>query len=230
MKFRDIIGAVCLLGVFMLPARAAISFGHIDDFNDGTTRGWGRPAFHTNATDQGISGVPGDHALSVVASGIQDQTGSRFTVYNRSSEWTGDYMAAGVGRISGSFKNDGNEDLEIRIALSSIGGNASADPSITWFSTIASQTLPANGQWMQLEFNIGTNDLVKVSAGLDSVTDVLQLVREIRILASDIPEYRGQTQEVTVLIDNLRAVPEASSGMLLFLGVAALLRYARRVS
>ncbi|HJQ79885.1 MAG TPA: hypothetical protein VJ828_08020, partial [Lacipirellulaceae bacterium] len=75
----------------------AITLGHVDNFNDGTTQGWGVGSagdFPVNQPDLGQSGA-GDHALWMATAGAGG-TVPNLLVFNVSTNWTGNWTAAGV--------------------------------------------------------------------------------------------------------------------------------------
>lgn len=189
----------------------AVTVGHVDDFQDGTTQDWGAGFPHPdppyNEADAGPTGA-GDNALHVVANGGTG-AGSRLAFYNQGGNWTGDYTAAGVTAIRADFKVLGTAPLALRVAFDGPGGRwASADAI----------TLAADDAWHTLEFPVTAADLA--SAGGADVTTTLAGVNTVRILHNDSgPAWRGLAIDTDLLVDNVTVVPEPAAFALLALGV-----------
>ena len=119
-----------LAGTFLLLAAcllqpavgSAVTLGQIDDFQDGTFQNWGignifgNPVPPVNVPDGGPAGA-GDHYLLLTAdggAGVRPDPGSRLAVINQ-TQWTGNYLAAGVNAITMSVNNLGATDLSLRL-------------------------------------------------------------------------------------------------------------------
>ncbi len=177
---------------------SAIGVGQLDDFEDGTTQGWGSGVFNPNPPinipDGGPLGV-GDNHLQVTATGVFD-TGGRLVARN-SLQWTGDYLAAGVRSISMDLNNTGTNPLEMRIALNGPGG---------WFGSLVSVPLAASEGWISTVFFINPVDLVCVDdLACTSLDATLLGVIEVRILSSEVPSFRGDVVDAQVGVDNITA-------------------------
>src|SRR5438132_13125182 len=107
----------CFIGAaaaFILPSIAlGITLGQVDNFEDGTTQGWGDPAGNSiNIATGGPTGV-NDNFLQV-SSGTFGGA-SKLITFNQ-SQWVGNYLSAGVSSISMDLKNLGSSTIPIRIA------------------------------------------------------------------------------------------------------------------
>src|SRR5438046_275304 len=96
----------------------AITFGQIDNFQDGTTMGWSEggpsPNPPTNIATGGPGGA-GDRYLQNIASGGFG-AGSRQVMMN-SVQWTGSYSTAHVTQIDMMLANFGGASLPVRFAI-----------------------------------------------------------------------------------------------------------------
>jgi hypothetical protein len=189
-----------LLLLFLLPisARAAITFGHVDDFQDGTTLSWSEGpnglSPPTNIANGGPAGA-GDKYVRHVASGTGGASSAQ--VMLNADQWTGDFLAAGITQIAGDFANFGTGPLYIRLAFRNNGG--------TRYASTVAQPLAADGVWRHFGFDITPGTLTPV-VGADSYTDLLSSVNEMRILsAKDAPTYIGDRGNSSLGVDNLRA-------------------------
>jgi hypothetical protein len=217
-----------LVASLAVPARAVV-VGQIDTFEDGTTQGWtaggllGVPPFPpTNISTGGPAGA-GDNYLQLTAIG-GDGPGSRLSAFNL-SQWAGDYIAAGVTLISLDVRNFGPDDAFVRLLF--------ADPVAGPPSNIAitdAVFLPAGGDWTSILFAVDPASLIPV---LGNATTALSNATELRIFHSPAPNFppppTGPPPVNLVLgVDNIRAVPEPSSAVLM--GVGLLVVSIRRAS
>ena len=183
--------------LFSAPAVLAVKGGQVDDFTGGTTAGWreGGPSPNppTNVAGGGPAGV-GDAYLQNTSSGGFG-AGSRMVMFN-TTQWTGDYLAAGVLQIEVDMANLGSTVLEMRIAI--IGG------SNTQFGSTNGVMLPADGSWRPLVFELTSSSLTLLQGG-DSLATVLASVSELRILHSDSPSFQADPINATLGVDNITA-------------------------
>lgn len=196
-------------------ANAQISFGQIDDFQDGTTQGWGGGPGSSNVATGGPAGA-GDAYLQVIGTGGFGQ-GSRVATFN-DTQWPGDYVAAGVDAIQVDMANFGASNLEMRAVLFF---TASGD----WTSTNTT-VIPADGIWRSYTFGLGAGDLTQVG-GVGSHAAALASVGRLMFRHQPgAPAGIGGGVPIagTLGIDNITAIPEPSSVALLAIGGLALLR------
>ena len=106
------LAAVVLVGMLLVgPGTAwAVSFGQIDDFQNGTTHSWGGGSAPTNMATGGPAGA-GDRFLQLTGSGFQPLGMSNV------AQWTGDYLAADVTAITADVANFGSSAVELRVVL-----------------------------------------------------------------------------------------------------------------
>jgi hypothetical protein len=185
------------------PARAAVVFGQVDDFQDGTTMGWSEGASTPNEPANASGGPGGAQDLYVrnVSSGGIGGAGSKQVMFN-GAQWAGDYNAAGVTRVSGWAANFGGTTLHLRVAFSN-GFNR--------FSSTRAVDLPADGAWHPFHIDIAAADVTTIS-GAVSAAEALSNVTELRLLSAASPSYTGDVVAATLGIDDLRAMrPEGDA-------------------
>lgn len=165
-----------------------------DHFQDGTTQGWtsGSPNPHppVNMPDGGPAGA-GDRFLLVTSTGGSG-AGSRLVTFN-GTQWSGDYVAAGITVISMHLNNLGSADLTMRLWLEGPGGN---------FVTSAAVTVPAGSGWQTAVFSVEPDDLVG-----DGAEATLQAVRLLRLFHSPAPGFPGPALVAQLGVDNVTAAP-----------------------
>ncbi len=192
-------GAALLLGV-PAPAWATISFGQLDDFQNGTAMSWEEGTFSPNPPTNIASGGPAgaeDHYLSNASSGGVG-AGSKQVMFNQ-DQWTGNFNLAGVTRIDLMLMNPGATDLSMRIGLQ--GG-----PGFTHYASTDAVALPAGSGWQSATFNL-TSSAMSLLSGADSLSTVLGAVTEMRLLSAAAgPAYNGDTIVSTLGVDNIRAL------------------------
>lgn len=242
--YKNSIAALSVLRIFLIGGllllqsglASAVSTGQIDDFTDGTLQNWAMGASSittthmTNIADGGPAGA-GDNFLQVVSDGV-NAAGGRMTFFNK-SQWTGDYLSAGITAISMDLNNiSSSEALNLRLALN--GGFIDANFNIVGglFATSASVTLDSGSGWTHVVFSLAPGDLVPVSGRISTpgndVLATLGNVQEFRLLNSAVPDWTGLPVIATLGIDNVTTVPLPPSLALFTSGLFSLLLARRR--
>lgn len=213
--------AICVWMVVLLcgavqHARADVVMGQLNDFEDGTEQGWVGGALRTNRPDGGPAGA-GDNFLELTSF-------NRLAMFNVDAAWTGDYEAAGVTAIRAAMRTTHSGPLSMRLVLFGAGSTnnrwTTTDPAI----------LPNDGQWHDLLFPVTESGLSNISliAGA-AYHDVITAVDRILFRHQEGPPAQGGTPiDATVDIDDIRAVPEPASLVLLALGALMGRRRCRR--
>ncbi len=137
-------------------------------------------------------------------------------------QWTGDYLAAGVGRIAASVNNTGANELNLRVTLNGGGGR---------FSSLVPVVVPVASGWIEIEFAIEADDLACATDAFcgGTVQDTLGSVTELRILSAvSGPQFRGDQIAATAGFDDITALPEPSSLLLQAAALSTLGLLARR--
>jgi hypothetical protein len=177
----------------------AIVPNQVDNFEDGTTQGWGSGSPNPNPPANINTGGPtgnDDNYLRVTSNGGSG-AGSRLVVIN-SNQWTGNYAGAGVKSISMQIKNFGSTTLSMRIALIGDGGEAwSMNPIILAPST----------NWQPIVFSVQPADLTGAPI-LDSLLRILNNVYSFRILHSVAGGIRGDVVNAQIGLDNITALTQ----------------------
>lgn len=184
---------------FAAHSRAAVSFGQIDTFQDGTTMSWNEgvssPNPPTNVSTGGPAGA-GDRYLQNISSGGSG-AGSKMVMFN-DVQWTGNYNAAGVDRITAQMANLGSSTLHMRIAIR--GG-----PSSSIYGSAVAADLPADGLWRPVTFDLTSSALTSI-VGADTLAQVLGNVTELRILSAvGGASFAGDPIQGTLGVDNITA-------------------------
>ncbi len=199
----------------------AVVVGQVDDFQDGTLSNWANNSDTAAIIPDGGPGGIGDQFLQVTANGIPGP-GSRLTVFNE-NQWLGDYIAAGVTSIEIDLRNTSAVQLSIRLAFK-LDGTFGAPGYLT-----AAFILPADAAWYHAVFLINPGSMIAVGGPSDFNTFFAN-PGEMRIINEvGTGDLNGDVIEGQVGIDNIRAVPEPASWILLGLGAipVALLRRRR---
>lgn len=231
--------SVTLLAAFcwLLPPAALadplVVVGQVDTFAGGSSQGWhtGGPIVPPQPATVvlGGPGGPGDHFMLLTARGGGGPL-SRLTVIN-SSQWAGNYLAAGVVAITMDLNNLGQTNLSLRILFED---PMMGPPTNLAFSTVP-VFLPAGSGWTSVTFLVRPEDL---TAGLGSVNGALMNATTIRIFHNPDADFPPPAVVAQLGVDNIRAVgagaiPEPAT-LLLFgsglAGVAVKVRKGRKTN
>ena len=216
-------GATMTLGS---AASAAPILGQVDTFEDGSTAGWSaggpHPAPPANVATGGPAGAD-DNYLQLTAVG-GSVPGGRLSAFN-SAQWAGDYLAAGITAIAMDLRNDGPDDVVLRLLLAGPFGPTGPENVAV---TADAATLPAGSGWVSVTFSLLPSDLEVL---LGTAAGALTQASELRLFHNPDPFFGGPPQSsppvvAVVGVDNVTAVPEP--GSLLLLGVATAWGAARR--
>lgn len=209
-----------VLSCLFLPATAsAVTFGQVDDFQDGTVENWDGAAGFFQTVGGGQGGA-GDLYLEVTGDGGVG-AGSRIATYNQ-AQWSGNYLAAGVSAIEVDMANFGPTDLEMRAFLMFGSGG-------DW-TTTAPLLVPADGLWRPYVFGLTAADLTHVGGAGSSLDDTLSNLPRLMLRhQSGDPGGLGEGTPVlgTLGIDNITAVPEPASLLVVAAGGLGVLRRRR---
>jgi hypothetical protein len=149
----------------------------------------------------------------------------RAIAVSNSSQWAGDYLAAGVTSIVLDVNNLGTTDLTLRLAIVSHAVDGGTFALTTGISVPAHGTAP--NTWSTIEFSLdpsawtptayiqGTLPGIDINAALADVTS-------LRILHSENPSWQGESVVGQLAIDNITAVPEPGTLALVVAGLALL--------
>jgi hypothetical protein len=206
----------CAAGLAAASPARAIVIGMRSNFQDGTTQGW-VGASPVNIGTGGPGGA-GDAYMRLTSTGGVGP-GSRLATFNPSSDWTGDFLAAGVTSLEADMINLGTVPLEMRVVLFAGTGNR-------YTSTVA-QVVPADGVWHHVAFGLGASDLTNV-LGVLTYHDIITSVDNLMFRHdSGTPSEGGTAIATSAGIDNILAVPGPGAAAMLGLAAAGLGRRRR---
>jgi hypothetical protein len=204
----------------------AITANQLDDFNDATSQGW---TISNGTTDVFVAEHEGptgenDHSL-LMDTGFQG-SGGRLIVLNN-EQWTGDWTAEGITRVSLDVRNPNDFVLSLRLGISgpdAFGPGGVGDTHVT-----NAISIPADNAWHSVTFDVLSSDFTATS-GYDpatALTDVLQF----RILHNPDVSFIGEVVDGGFYLDNIEAltIPEPTTGILLGFVLMASLFASRRV-
>jgi hypothetical protein len=206
MRIGLISAAVLACGVASAAAASPI-LNQVNNFSAGATSNWsngGNAADPVNVSTGGPAGA-NDSFLRVNANG-GGGPGSRLVTYNRGSQWTGNFSAAGVTAVSMDLKNFGSSPLSMRIGLEG--------PNSTWYVSSQPFTLAADNAWHTATFPLTIAGMTN-AGGSATLGSVLGQVSEFRILDNPSVDYHGALISSSFGVDNVRAVPEPASAAVL---------------
>jgi hypothetical protein len=192
-----------LLATCLAAQALAITLNQVDDFEDGTEMGWRESSFSPNPPSNVASGGPGgveDNYLQNISAG--EFEGSRMIMFN-TTQWSGNYLAAGVERITADMANLGSTDLAMRVALA----KGTSPQFATWYVSADPVNLPASSGWTQASFGLSEDDLICINAcGVSTLEDVLANVDMVRLLSATMPRFQGDQIAATLGVDNISAL------------------------
>jgi hypothetical protein len=206
--------AICLGQALAAPAWA-LSLGMADTFAGGADGGWSTGvasiAPPVVVADGGPAGT-GDGYLRLTSLGGAGASSKLSAIAG--AQWTGDYIAAGVDRITLDLVNLGSTDLSLRLWLS-------GPPGVAAVSTTA-VLLPAGSGWTHASFALDAASLTGNPAA------ALPGVQQLRLFHGSSAAFPGEAIAAVLGLDNITAVPEPKSAWLLVPGLAVLLGLRRR--
>jgi hypothetical protein len=178
---------------FLFTSIFAIEPNQWDNFQNGTTQGWGSGIQNPNPPVVNLNGGPGgagDAYLYVISNGGVG-AGGKLVTYNI-DQWGGDYITAGVAIVSMHMNNFSSQDLSMRIVVQGPGGSFwSANPVM----------VPAQSGWQVAQFSLLPADL---TGGAD-LNATLSNVTQFRILHSISGGAMGDVIAADLGIDNITA-------------------------
>ena len=181
--------SLCFAGA----SHAQVTFGHLDNFQDGTTQGWGDGQGSGDNISTGGPAGAGDAYFAY--------TPFNKLVFFNQTTWVGNYLTAHVSRIEFDAANFGDADtLHVRVAAFS-----EANFSRNAFATVQSVDLPPDHSWHHVAFDLSPGAMTVVGGSLDYNT-LMSSVGQLRILSAQLPSYQGDFVQDTLAVDNVRAL------------------------
>lgn len=195
----------------------AVSLGQSDSFESGTTADWRVGSPHpmppSVITTSGPAGE-GDAYLLLQSEGGSGPA-SRLAAQN-TDQWSGNYLAAGITALTMDVFNFGPSTLSLRLLFD---GDDGTNQARAW--SAAPIVVPAGSGWRQVVFPILPSDLRAASGG--NVNLALGSAYSVRLYHGVNASFPGGAVVATLGVDNITAVPEPTSALLLALGLGALL-------
>ena len=216
----------CMVLAISSPKALAVVVGQIDTFEDGTTQHWfaggpfGVPPHPPlNQPSGGPLGVD-DNYLQLASTGTFT-AGGRLVAIN-GTQWSGDYVDAGITRISMDLRNLGNTDLTVRLYLENpiLGVSAPTDTALS-----DAFFLPTGGDWTHIEFSLDPASLTALQGDVDAL---LANVGLLRLIHGPDAVFPPPFIAGLLGVDNIRAlgnvtaIPEPTTLALLGIGLAGL--------
>jgi hypothetical protein len=230
MKKALVTVAALLPLVLASPAHADVILGQVQTFDDpdhhwvfGAGPMVGMPTPFPVAL--GGPGGPADPFLQILATGGTGPL-SRLSAQNF-EEWSGDYVAAGVNRLTMDVKNFGPDDLFLRLLFIEFGAMGPIGAALT----TAPVFVAAGSDWDTVAFSIGPSALTGLfGTGIGALSNA----GELRLFHNPDPMFvpgMNPTVTATLGVDNITAaVPEPGVITLLSGAFAALLTLRRKSS
>lgn len=217
-----------VLGVTAARPAEAVVIGLTDTFEGTTTEGWlinllgmgGGVAQPVVVPAGGPAGAL-DGWLRLTATGAAD-AGGRLVALNV-DQWTGNYLAAGVTAIRMDVNNLGATDLSLRLLFEQVGPMGPTDVAASTLPVV----LPAGSGWRSVLFPIGVANLTALDG---SVAAALANVNAIRIFSNPAVGFPPPAFAAQLGLDNIRAVPEPVTLLMLGTGLAGVLARRRRTA
>jgi hypothetical protein len=191
----------------------ALTLGQIDDFEDGTTQNWGTGVGPASNISNGGPNGSGDNYLQYASFGGFGANG-RMIVFN-SSQWQGNFNSAGITGIAMDLNNFSSRALSMRIAFFVNSG--------TGFVTTTPFSLGANSGWQHVTFALTAANFTTIGSPGSFNALLSNFTGQLRILDSSSPSLLGDSVSATLGIDNVQAIPEPST--FLMVGVGFLLLF-----
>ncbi len=206
---------------FALSSARAITLGQVDTFQDGTRMNWLNGASAVELINTGGPAGAGDAYIQVTADG--GGSGGRLVAQNYTfppsfnSQWTGNYLAAGVNAISFDLLNQSSVTLSIRIAFKTEVTQSSP-------GYLSSRVILAPGTgWQRFTISIAPGALTAIGGPAPYNTFFQNGFAEIRIIHEvGSSNLNGDPVNARLGIDNIRAVPEPTVTGLALLGLGGL--------
>ncbi|MCI0333265.1 MAG: hypothetical protein L0228_08590 [Planctomycetes bacterium] len=205
---------VCMLVVgvswgFWTTATWSITTGHVDNFNDGTLQDWRVGSlgdFPAIQTDFGPSGS-GDHSLWMATSGAGGSV-ARLIVLNDSTNWTGNWTAAGVARVELDVLGPSSNSFPLMMRLGIAGGPSGPGPGGSGDTYVTSAIqVSSDNQWHRITFDVLSSDFIPI--GGQDIDDALSQVIHFRILHNPEDSFNGADTSFgggEFYLDNIRAL------------------------
>ncbi len=199
--FRFICAIAVVIGASSAPAYA-ITLGQVETFS-GPDHFWSGGGV---VPDGGPAGA-GDAYLRVVATPPTEALNAT----NR-SQWSGDYISAGVTSLEMDLINQGTSELSIRLIIYDASGPGGG----SLFASTQARVLQPGTLWQRVTFGLASSELTWLGTGSGDLQGALMNVDAVFLRHQVGPPSNEFTPVVGTLgIDNIHAAPEPATLMLL---------------
>jgi len=179
----------------------AVSLGQIDDFEDTTVQGWVEGAPSPNPPTNVAGGPPGSTRYLQDSSAGGVGAGSNMTLFNQ-SQWTGDFLSAGITRIRAMVRVDPGSDSALSLR---VGFRSAAQAGARGYASLTPVVVPNDGNWYEVVFPIESTDLGQFNTGV-SYASTMSNVGHMRIFHKTTAGWQGDDIVATMGIDNIEAL------------------------
>jgi len=205
----------------VLALASALAFANVsaeqvilNDFNDGTTQGWGKGG----AAEKPLTAeteTNGNVYLRLISEGEGSTDPDKKIVFqNASGEWRGNYISKDAKSITARFKNMGPADVELHAAF----GNTLADLRTRWVSK--GVVIPNDGEWHDAFFSFAAEELIMVPLGGHgksnasfSAIETLGNVNTVRFSQGTLGDDTGQGHSADGLYTGWNGGPEVEADL-----------------
>ena len=191
-------GGIFSLALLTTISTYAINLNQTDTFDSGLLENW-----NGAAPDIATGGPAGtnDNFLLLTAHG-GGGANSKMVGYNL-TQWKGNYLTAGVARVTLHLKNFSTTTLQLRAVLKTAFG-----PSPGFASTVPF-ILPPNSGWQRAVFDLDEDSLTRVNSSTLLFSNLITNVGELRIVHSAEPSIIGDPLDGGLGLDNIQALSAA---------------------
>lgn len=207
-------------------ASLAVTFGQQDNFQDGTVQNWlvnllgqggGAPP---PVNEAGGPGGASDRFMRLTSTGTAG-AGGRLVVIN-ATQWTGNYVDAGVTMIRMDLRNFGPTDLNLRLLFEKAVGGPPTDIATSTNSVL----VPAGSGWVTRWFPIAASDLTALTG---TIGNAITQTTHLRLFHNPSASIPPPPIEASLGVDNITAVPEPGTLAAVGAGLALLIRRRKTV-
>ncbi|MDH4316423.1 MAG: hypothetical protein OEW68_16500 [Gammaproteobacteria bacterium] len=198
-QFRNFAATALIAGICS-PANA-VTLGQIDNFEDTTVQGWVEGAPSPNPPTNVAGGPPGSTRYLQDSSAGGVGAGSNMTLFNQ-SQWTGDFLSAGITRIRAMVRVDPGSDSALSLR---VGFRSAAQAGARGYASLTPVVVPNDGNWYEVVFPIESTDLGQFNTGL-SYASTMSNVGHMRIYHKTTAGWQGDDIVATMGIDNIEAL------------------------
>jgi hypothetical protein len=172
-----------------------VTLNQLDTFDSGLLENWNGAS--PDITTGGPDGAT-DNFLIFTAHG-GGGSNSKMIGYNV-AQWSGNYSAAGVARLTFHAKNLSSQTLQLRAVLKTGFGNTPG------FASTTSYSLPTDGAWHRVVLDLNEAAMTRVNSSSLVFSNLIENVGELRILHAAAPSIIGDPLVGSYGLDNIQGL------------------------